>query len=259
VLSLGIKVGTFVGLFLCCQLAADCQQSSGRVSGSTAAAPLSAEQVARSLEEKDQQRAAALQEFSSQRVYRMHYHGLPGDYDAQMVVELTYRAPNAKQFRVVSQSGSTFLINHILKKLLEGEQEFISDAKRQQNALNTQNYNFALAGYELTANGPQYILRLSPKKKNKFLYGGKIWVDAKDFAVVRIEAEPSENPSIWIKRTKIEQKYMKVNDFWLPAWDHTQSEIRLGGEATLSIEYKNYRILRASPLPGTERARAGGN
>jgi outer membrane lipoprotein-sorting protein len=259
VLSLRIKVGAFVVFFLGCELAAHCQQSPGGVRGSAQTALLSAEQVAKNLEERDQQRAAALQEFTSQRVYHMHYHGLAGDYDAQMVVELTYRAPNAKQFRVVSQSGSTFLINHIFKKLMESEQEFISDEKRQQNTLNTENYNFALAGYELTANGPQYILSLSPKKKNKFLYRGKIWVDAKDFAVVRIEAEPCENPSMWIKRTRIEQKYMKVNDFWLPASDHTQSEIRLGGEATLSIEYKDYRILRASPLPGAERARAGAN
>jgi hypothetical protein len=48
---------------------------------------------------------------------------------------------------------------------------------------------------------------------------------------------------------------VKVNDFWLPAENHTESVIRLGGRATLSIEYKDYKITKASPLPGPENAR----
>jgi hypothetical protein len=82
--------------------------------------------------------------------------------------------------------------------------------------------------------------------KTQFLYRGKIWVDAKDFAVVRIEGEPAKNPSFWIKRTDITHSYKKVDDFWLPAENHTQSFIRLGGEATLSIEYQDYKIIKSS-------------
>jgi hypothetical protein len=94
--------------------------------------------------------------------------------------------------------------------------------------------------------GGEYVLTLSPRKKNKFLYQGKIWVDANDFAVVRIEAEPCENPSLWIKKTKIEHNYMKVNGFWLPSSDHTQSEMRMGGSADLFIEYRDYQVTRAA-------------
>ena len=254
-----MSCGALAVLLLCCNLAVHGQQSSGSSSHLSSLdfgqnAPLSAEQVAKKLEEQDKQRAAALEQFSSQRVYRMHYHGFAGDYEAQMVVDVTYRAPNVKQFRVVSQSGSTFLINHIFKWLQQSEQEFISDQNRQQAALNTENYQFSWAGYDSTPNGEEYVLNLSPRKNNKFLYRGKIWVDAKDFAVVRIEAEPCENPSIWIKKTEIEHKYMKVDGFWLPAWDHTESEMRLGGQATLSIEYRDYRI---TPAPNKAAAVRG--
>jgi len=100
-----------------------------------------------------------------------------------------------------------------------------------------------------TPDGGRYVLDLAPKTRNKFLYRAKIWVDAKDFAVVRIKGEPGKNPSLWIKRTDIEHSYVKVGDFWLPAENRTESVIRLGGVANLSIEYKNYRILRAEPLP----------
>ena len=99
------------------------------------------------------------------------------------------------------------------------------------------------------------MLNLLPKTKNKYLYRGKIWVDAKDFAVVRIEGEPARNPSFWIKKTEVRHSYVKVNDFWLPAENHTESVIRLGGKAILSIEYKDYKITSAAPLRGSENAR----
>ena len=98
-------------------------------------------------------------------------------------------------------------------------------------------------------------MTLIPKMKNKFLYRGKIWVDAKDFAVVRIKAEPAVNPSFWIKRTEIEHTYEKIGQFWLPAENRTESVIRLGGVAHLSIEYKDYKILKAEALATAENGR----
>jgi hypothetical protein len=213
-------------------------------------ASLPVEQVARKLQERNAQRAAALGQFDGTRVYRMQYRGFGGDRDADMVVNVTYRAPDSKTFRVVSQSGSKFIIDHVFKKLLEGEQEAANDENRRNSALSTENYDFTSAGYEATPEGAQYVLNLLPKNKNKFLYRGKIWVDAQDFAVVRIEAEPAKNPSFWIKKTEVTHRYVKVNGFWLPAENHTESVIRLGGRAILSIEYKDYKITKAAALPG---------
>jgi hypothetical protein len=236
---------------------ANCQQVSPALSKSAQPSPLPAAQIAKNLEEKDAQRAAALQQFTGRRIYRMHYRGWPSNRDAEMVVDMTYRAPNVKEFKIVSQSGSTFVIDHIFKKLMLSEQQFISDENRRETALNTENYDFSFAGNEVTPSGRLYVLNIVPKKTNKFLYRGKIWVDTADFAVVRIEAEPVESPSIWIKKTEIEHRYMKVDDFWLPSADRTESSIRLGGEAVLSIDYQDYRVTRNSPAHGIELERAG--
>src|ERR1700692_2750424 len=208
------------------------------------------EQIARRLEEKNAQRAAALNQFSSTRIYHMQYRGFPSDREAEMVVNVTYQAPNSKQFHVVSQTGSKFVIDRVFKKLLEGEQEAANDENRKHTALNRENYDFTFAGYENGPDGPEYVLNLLPKTRNKFLYRGKIWVDAKDFAVVRIEGEPARNPSFWIKKTEVKHRYAKVSDFWLPAENHTESVIRLGGQANLWIEYKDYKITKAAPLYG---------
>jgi hypothetical protein len=212
-------------------------------------APLSLQQVVANLEHRNAQRAAALNEFTGTRIYRMEYRGLPSDRDAEMIVSATFRAPDSKEFTVVSQSGSKFIIEHIFRKLLEGEQEAANPENRRLTALSTDNYDFEFAGYENGPAGGCYVLNLLPKTKNKFLYRGKIWVDARDFAVTRIEGEPAKNPSFWIKKTEVKHRYSKVNDFWLPAENHTESLIRLGGRATLSIEYRDYKITKSEPLP----------
>jgi outer membrane lipoprotein-sorting protein len=240
-------------------LAACCQtplQTAGstRSSNSAENGSPSAEQIAQKLQERNSERAAALNQFIGTRVYRMQYRGIPGDRDAEMVVNVTYRAPDVKEFSIVSQSGSKFVIDHVFKKLLEGEQEAANEENRRNSALTNENYEFTSAGYEITPEGAEYVLNLLPKTKNKFLYRGKIWIDAKDFAVVRIEGEPAKNPSWWIKKTEVRHRYVKVDDFWLPAENHTESVIRLGGRAILSIEYKDYKITKASPLRGSETA-----
>ena len=252
---------TVVLLLLSWNMAAVCQSffqgpdAPRSPNSSSQKAPLPADQVARNLQERNAQRAAALSQFSGTRVYRMQYRGFPSDRDAEMVVNVTYRAPSSKEFVVVSQSGSKLIIDRVFKKLLEGEQEAANEENRRNTALSTDNYEFTSAGYESTPEGEQYVLNLLPRTRNKYLYRGKIWVDARDFAVVRIEGEPARNPSFWIKKTEVKHRYVKVNDFWLPAENHTESLIRLGGRAILSIEYKDYKITSASPLRGSENAR----
>ena len=218
-------------------------------------APMTVEQVVRNLQEKNQIRSRALHEFQGTRTYRMKYRGFPSDRDAEMVVNMTYQSPDKKDFTVVSETGSKFIINRVFKKLLEGEQEAANEDNQRRTALSTQNYDFALEGFEPSAEGGTYVLQLSPKTANKFLVRGKIWVNGKDFAVVRIEGEPAKNPSFWIKKSRVEHMYTKVNGFWFPAENHTTSWIRLGGRAELSIEYRNYKIIEAGPL---NRIQTGG-
>jgi hypothetical protein len=118
--------------------------------------------------------------------------------------------------------------------------------------LNAENYRFVLIGYESAPAGSCYVLSVEPRTKSKLLYRGQIWVDAEDFAVVRIEATPAKNPSFWTKDTKIKQHYGKLGDFWLPVSNQSSSIIRLGGQADFTIEYRDYQITSADPLFSTD-------
>jgi hypothetical protein len=210
--------------------------------------PLTVEQVVKNVEQSNRGRSRALHRVEGMRVYRLQYHGPLGDRDAEMVVKVAYQAPAKKQFTVISQSGSKFINDRIFKKLLEGEQEAFRLENQEATALNTDNYTFELEGYEETSEGARYILSVLPRSKNKFLYRGKVWVDAVDFAIVRIVAEPAKSPSFWITKSMIEQTYVKVDSFWLPASSRTETVVRLSGLAVLSVVYRDYKIVEADPL-----------
>jgi len=209
---------------------------------------LSAEEVVRSLTRRNLERAQALPAYRSTRIYRVEYRGFPGARSAELVVEAKYEPPNRKDFAIRSETGSKLIIDRVFKKLLEGEKEAFEADNQARTALNTDNYDFTLLGYESGPQGAAYVLSVEPRTKSKFLYRGKIWVDAKDFAVTRIAAEPARNPSFWIKQTQIEQVYGKVNEFWLPAHNHSVTSVRLGGHADFTIEYKDYQMTVATPL-----------
>ena len=209
---------------------------------------LTAEQVVDKLVQRNLERALALAAYQGTRIYRLEYHGFPGSRSAEMTVAVSYRSPGMKEFSIQSETGPRPIIERVFHKLLQSEKEALTGENQAHVALNNDNYRFALTGYESMPTGPCYILSVEPLTKNKLLYRGRIWVDAEDFAVVRIAAEPAKNPSFWTKETRIEQTYAKVGDFWLPIANRSSSAIRLGGHADLTIDYQNYQITAAAQL-----------
>jgi len=213
---------------------------------------LNLSQVMDKLVERNAERAEALQKYQSRRFYSLDYTGFPTSLHAEMVVDMIYDAPATKQFKIVSQSGSQWVIDRILKRLLEAELESMSEENRARVALNPSNYEFTGLEHQDAPDNCSYVVAVQPKIPNKLLYRGRIWVDSKDFAVCRIEAEPSKNPSFWIKKTVIHHSYLKIGDFWLPSKNESVSAVRGGGRAVLTIQYQNYEILAARGLKGSD-------
>jgi len=90
------------------------------------------------------------------------------------------------------------------------------------------------------------VLDVEPQTESKFLYRGKVWVDAEDFAVAKIDAAPAKNPSFWIARTRIVHRNEEVDGFWLPKENRSESKIRVGGTAVLTIDYGRYSVRAAA-------------
>jgi hypothetical protein len=185
-------------------------------------------------------RSAQLRGFEGTRFYRLQYHGFLGTREATMQVLVTFTAPDRRDFSVISQTGSKLLLNRVLLKLLDSEREAYRN--QSQIELSPANYEFDFIGIEKNGNDSCYVLGVRPRKENKFLYRGKIWIDARDFAVVRMQGQPAKSPSFWIRDTQIDTNWAKVDDFWLIQHNHSASHIRMGGMADLNIDYSDYQI-----------------
>lgn len=217
-------------------------QATPSLKGNQADGSLTASEVVANLVADNAERAKALESYSGRRTYSLDYHGFTGNLQSQMIVKVVYLAPSTKKFTIVSETGSKLLINRVFHKLLESEEEALDAKNRLEGALNELNYDFTLIKFERTPNRSSYVLAVRPKVNNKFLYRGTIWVDATDFAVWRIEAEPAKNPSFWTKKSQILQTYIKAGHFWMPSNNHTTTTVRFGGKAVLNIDYDNYEL-----------------
>jgi hypothetical protein len=188
---------------------------------------------------QNETRAQQLKYFTSCRHYHLEFKGLGRSMAADMHVQVTYTNGSGKTFQVIDESGSHFLLNHVLRKLLETERD---DSLQQKTAVTPFNYNFTFDSETNEDGRLLYIFSVEPKVKNKLLYRGKIWIDAGDYAVVRIEAKPAENPSFWIKETEIQAVYAKTGEFWLAQTNRSESKTRFGGKAELTIDYGTYQF-----------------
>jgi hypothetical protein len=207
----------------------------------TTTSGLTSAQIVEQMQSHNEARTQELKHYTAVRHYEVGYKGFATAIGAKLEVEVTFDASSGKSFRIVSQSGSKFLVDKVLKRAVESEMEAQRD--KGATAMTPANYRFHLAGSERLAGRPAYILEVEPITGSKFLYRGKIWVDAADFAVAKIEAEPSKNPSFWIARTLIRHTNAKTGNFWLPERNRSETKVRLGGTAVLTIDYGTYTIL----------------
>jgi hypothetical protein len=215
---------------------------------------LGADQVVQRLMEKNKERADSLQHYIGTRSYRLEYRGFPASAEATMQVEVNFDAPATKRFTIVNATGSKLIQNRVFHRLLESEEQAGDSNNRKHTELGPDNYTFSLDGTD----GTNYVLNVEPKEDSRFLYRGKIWVDARDFAVTRIEAQPARNPSFWTTKSVIHHTYQKVdNGFYLPKENKTVTSVRLGGVATLTIEYQSYQVTVAKPIASARRISSG--
>ncbi len=202
--------------------------------------PLNAPAIVEQMLRHNRIQSEQLRHYQELRHYQVQYKGFSANLVGKMDVSVTFDAATGKSFRIVSQSGSKLLCDKVLKKAVDSELEASHD--QNATALTPANYKFELAGTDNVDGRAAYILTVEPLTASKFLYRGKIWVDAADFAVTRIKAEPTKNPSFWIQRPQITFTSIKTGEFWLPTSNRSETKVRIGGTAIFTIDYGTYQI-----------------
>jgi hypothetical protein len=198
--------------------------------------PLAPERVVERMEERSELQHLSLHFLEDRRRYFLT-HPLLGN-PALLVVQETYHAPDEKQFEVLERSGSSLVQKRVFAKLLEVEQASAHEAERLRVSLTRANYEFLFQDFDAAA--AAYIFAVRPRTENPYLFVGKVWIDAADFGVKRIEGQPAHRHSIWIRRTRFVHEFAPFGKFWFPVRHRSETELRLFGKAVLEIEYSDY-------------------
>jgi hypothetical protein len=208
----------------------------------------SVNEVVAKMIEHDNQRQAALRGYTAIRRYILE--NSQHHKRAEMLVTMRCLDNGSKQFQIVSATGWRAARNHVFPKLLESESEASLPEVRDQSRITPENYSFEMIGKDYINEHPAYVIAIAPKTPNKYLVQGRIWVDADEYAIVRIEGKPAKSPSFWIKSVHFVHTYQKNGSFWFPASDRSVTDVRILGATEVTIDYFDYlpsvRTLSAS-------------
>jgi len=199
--------------------------------------PTAAEIVSR-MASRDLQRRGSIEGYAGMRRYvldNQHFRKR-----AEMLVQVQGDPDGTKHFEVVSEEGWKAAQKHVLQKMLESESETSQPEARAKTRINPENYDFKMAGTEVIDGRTAYVLEVSPKRNEKYLFRGRIWVDVEDYALARAEGQPAKKPSFWTKSTHFVQIYQKNGSLWFPRSTQSVTEAHIFGTTDVNIEYFDY-------------------
>ena len=197
-------------------------------------------QVLAELGTRNEERKAALHDYTVLRTYQVV--DLRGQMHAEEIGRMEFFSPDKKAFTVISESGSAMVRHMALNPLINSEIEAAAGKEHHDSAISTDNYSLNLLGEQQLGPYRCFVAEAVPKRKAKYLFEGRVWIDANDYSVVRIEGHPARKLSFWLQRADFVRQYQKIDGFWLPEKDQTLVQVRLYGKKILKIEHRNYVV-----------------
>ena len=197
-------------------------------------------QVLRELASHNEQRRSALHDYSALRTYQVI--DLKGKVHAKEIGRMEFLAPDKKTFTVTSESGSGVVRHMALNPLIKSEIAAATGKEHHDSTISADNYTLSLLGEQQVGPYRCFVAEAVPKRKDKYLFEGKLWIDVNDYSVVRIEGHPAKKLSFWIQRADFVRQYQKIEGFWLPQKDQTFVQVRLYGKKVLTIEHQDYVV-----------------
>jgi hypothetical protein len=164
------------------------------------------------------------------REYKV-FHGYDTQPTSEVMAQINFVPPDTKTYKITQAQGNS-RGEKIVRELLDRETE--SAKKRRGSEISRTNYDFVFLRQENFGVVPEYVLRVVPKRKDKYLLRGQIWVDASTFHIRRIEGVPAKSPSFWIKDIHITLQYAELNGMWIPVSFDAIATVRLLGQYTLA-------------------------
>jgi len=199
-----------------------------------------------SLERTEEENPARSRPHEVTRQYKV-FRGDDPKPSSEVTAQISFTPPDIKTFKIIEDQG-----NPRGKKIVSGvlEQEVASAKAGQKGGISRSNYDFVFLREQNFEAVPEYVLHMIPKRKEKGLLLGDIWVDAQTYHIRQIVGIPLKSPSFWIKDINITVQFADVNGMWIFVSVDAIATVRFLGIYTLSgRDLASPTILSSAPRP----------
>lgn len=163
---------------------------------------------------------------------------------AEMLVKTTYTRQTGKSYEIVTQSGSSLWRNEVLHTLLDNEKRMSQPGNVQTALINSANYDMKLDAHPRDRlNGRDcLVLDITPRHNSEYLFKGRLWVDAQDFAIVQLKGTASKSAFFLASAAEVSRQYSELDALPMATHAEAVSGSPLLGQTTVKIDYSNYQL-----------------
>ena len=150
---------------------------------------------------------------------------------SEVTAQIKFLPPDTKTYKIIQAKGDS-RGERMVRELLDRETD--SAKKVHSDEVSRTNYDFVFLRREDFSVVPEYVLGIVPKRKDKYLLRGQVWVNANTFRIRRIQGVPAKSPSFWITNLHLTMQFGQLNGMWVPVSFDAIATIRFLGEYTLA-------------------------
>jgi len=148
------------------------------------------------------------------------------------------------QYVVTAEGGSGYIRSRVLRSLLEEERRLIAEGNSTHVSLSAANYRF---GDESLAVEGLSRVAMTPRRKERALIAGHLFLRPDTGELVRVEGRLAKNPSFWVTRVEIVRSYERINDALMPVLLESTAQLRFLGRSALRMTYE-YSAIDDQPI-----------
>jgi hypothetical protein len=167
-----------------------------------------------------------------------------GDKSAWLEAVTDYSPRAGFHYEITGEGGTGILRSKVMRAVLDGEREAIAKGEAARSSLADANYAFQPDG--IGDDGLASVL-LTPKRKERALVAGHMFLQPDDGHLVRIEGQLAKSPSFWVKNVEIIRTYEWIDGVSMPVALQSHAQVKLMGTVSLRMTY-SYSQINGHPL-----------
>jgi len=146
------------------------------------------------------------------------------------------------RYTIVSEKGSEYVRNKVLRAILKREQELVADGECGRSEITADNYEFRAA-----PEGGEHHVLLKPKRKDVLLVDGRMVLSQDGSELLRVEGRLSKNPSFWTSLVNVVRRYARLDGVRVPVSTESVAKVKFAGTSRLEVHYE-YETINGRPV-----------